>query len=293
MTMKKSYRVAEHVFSFVFPEGHPLWGMLSQYRPFELQEAEDALFSVELVNELPECSLEKVYGGDEEPGQPVILLYRRAGGWAFEMSPCTGLPICGRVHVDEGFNHAKLQVLRPSEGLFALNNATMLMFAFRTAALDTLEMHASVVVNGGKAFLWLAKSGTGKSTHSQLWLQNVPGSSLLNDDNPVVRVMADGHTEVFGTPWSGKTPCYKNEHYPAGAFTEIVRSAENRITRKKVLEAYALLYSSSSGFKADPAMADGLNATYEKIIKATPCFTLECRPDADAARVSSETLLAL
>ena len=115
----------------------------------------------------------------------------------------------------------------------------------------------------------------------------------LNDDNHIVRVMEDGHVEVFGTPWSGKTPCYKNEHYPAGAFTEIVRSAENRITRKKVLEAYALLYSSSSGFKADPAMADGLNASYEKIIKATPCVTLECRPDADAARVSSETLLAL
>lgn len=281
------------MFSFVFPEEHPLLNSIAQYKPFELQEAGDALFTVELVTELPECSLEKVYGGDEEPGQPVILLYRREGGWAFEMAPCAGRAICGRVYTDNSFTHASLQLLRPSEGLFALNNTAMLMFAFRTASLDTLEMHASVVVNSGKAFLWLAKSGTGKSTHSRLWLENVPGSTLLNDDNPVVRVMEDGHTEVFGTPWSGKTPCYKNEHYPAGAFTEIVRGAENRITRKKILEAYALLYSSSSGFKADPAMADGLNASYEKIISATPCFTLECRPDANAARVSSETLLSL
>ena len=291
--MTKSYKVAEHVFSFVFPEGHPLWGLIGQYKPFELPSAEPSLFTVELVERLPEEALEKVYGGDEEPGQPVILLYRRNGGWAFEMAPCTGRPVCGRAYVDGTFSHVRLQILRPSEGLFALNNAAMLMFAFSTASLDTLEMHASVVVNSGKAFLWLAKSGTGKSTHSQLWLDNVPGSRLLNDDNPVVRVMADGHTEVFGTPWSGKTPCYKNEHFPAGAFTEIVRSGENRITRKSVLEAYALLYSSSSGFKADPAMADGLNATYEKVLSATPCFTLECRPDADAARVSSETLLAL
>ena len=291
--MIKSYRVAGHVFSFVFPEGHPLWGLIGQYKPFELPQSEPSLFSVELVDALPSVSMEKVYGGDEEPGQPVILLYRGSDGWAFEMAPCPGQPLCGRVYADRAFTHARLHVLRPSEGLFALNNATMLMFAFRTATLDTLEMHASVVVNAGKAFLWLAKSGTGKSTHSQLWLDHVPGSRLLNDDNPVVRVMEDGHTEVFGTPWSGKTPCYKNEHYPAGAFSEIVRCPVNRITRKSVLEAYALLYSSSSGFKADPAMSDGLNATYEKIISATPCFTLECRPDADAARVSSETLLAL
>ena len=291
--MIKSYRVAGHVFSFVFPEGHPLWGLIGQYKPFELPQSEPSLFSVELVDALPSVSMEKVYGGDEEPGQPVILLYRGSDGWAFEMAPCPGQPLCGRVYADRAFTHARLHVLRPSEGLFALNNATMLMFAFRTATLDTLEMHASVVVNAGKAFLWLAKSGTGKSTHSQLWLDHVPGSRLLNDDNPVVRVMEDGHTEVFGTPWSGKTPCYKNEHYPAGAFSEIVRSPENRITRKSVLEAYALLYSSSSGFKADPAMSDGLNVTYEKILRSTPCFTLECRPDADAARVSSETLLAL
>lgn len=291
--MIKSYRVAGHVFSFDFPEGHPLWGLIGQYKPFELPQSEPSLFSVELVDALPSVSMEKVYGGDEEPGQPVILLYRGSDGWAFEMAPCPGQPLCGRVYADRAFTHARLQVLRPSEGLFALNNAAMLMFAFRTATLDTLEMHASVVVNAGKAFLWLAKSGTGKSTHSQLWLDHVPGSRLLNDDNPVVRVMEDGHTEVFGTPWSGKTPCYKNEHYPAGAFSEIVRSPENRITRKSVLEAYALLYSSSSGFKADPAMSDGLNATYEKIISATPCFTLECRPDADAARVSSEALLNL
>lgn len=291
--MIKSYRVAGHVFSFVFPEGHPLWGLIGQYKPFELPQSEPSLFSVELVDALPSVSMEKVYGGDEEPGQPVILLYRGFDGWAFEMAPCPGQPLCGRVYADRAFTHARLHVLRPSEGLFALNNATMLMFAFRTATLDTLEMHASVVVNSGKAFLWLAKSGTGKSTHSQLWLDHVPGSRLLNDDNPVVRVMEDGHTEVFGTPWSGKTPCYKNEHYPAGAFSEIVRSPENRITRKSVLEAYALLYSSSSGFKADPAMSDGLNVTYEKILRSTPCFTLECRPDADAARVSSETLLAL
>lgn len=291
--MERSYKVAGHIFSFSIPEGHPLWGRLDQYAPFELPGAESPIFTVELAESLPEIQCEKVYGGNEEPGQPVILLYRGEDCWVMEMSPCTGRPVCGRAVVDADFTRAGLQILRPQEGLFALNNAAMLMFAFRTAGMFTLEMHASVIVNGGKGYLWLAKSGTGKSTHSQLWLDHIPGSSLLNDDNPVLRVMEDGHVEVFGSPWSGKTPCYKNEHCPVGAISEIVRSPENRITRKGVLQAYATLYSSSSGLKFDHSTADALHATYEKVLAAVPCFTLECRPDADAAKVSSETLLAL
>lgn len=291
--MTRSYKVAGHIFSFILPEGHPLWEKMAQYEPFALPSPEPSLFTVELVESLPEVKMEKVYGGEEEPEQPVVLLYRGAEGWAFEMAPCQGRPLSGRVIADKDFSHARLFVLNPREGLFALNNAAMLMFAFRTASYATLEMHASVVVNGGKAFLWLAKSGTGKSTHSQLWLRNIPGTTLLNDDNPVIRVMEDGHVEAFGTPWSGKTPCYKNEHYPVGAISEIVRSSENRITRKNLLQSYALLYSSSSGLKFFHDSADALHAAYEKTLAAVPCFTLECRPDADAARVSSQTLLSL
>ena len=59
----------------------------------------------------------------------------------------------------------------------------------------------------------MGKSGTGKSTHSRLWLENVPGATLLNDDNPIVRLTLVGAI-VYGSPWSGKTPCYKNESAP-------------------------------------------------------------------------------
>ena len=291
--MQKTFRVAEHEFSFILPDGHQLWGQAAQYAPFEVQPSGEPLFTVELVDNLPEVTMEKVYGGDEEPGQPVVYLYRGDGCWGFRMAAWQGRPFCGKVLTDGRFSHARLLLEEQDDALFALNNTAMLMFAFASAPLGTLEMHASVIVNGGKAFLWLAKSGTGKSTHSQLWLRHIPGSSLLNDDNPVVRVMEDGHAEVFGTPWSGKTPCYKNEHCPAGAFSEIRRAPENRISRKSVLESYALIYSSSSGFKGDRAMADALHSTFEKVVASVPCYTLECRPDEEAARVSSAELLAL
>lgn len=274
------------------PGDHPLWGKMAQYGPFAVDDAEgEGVFSVEVVESLPEVGATLVYGGSEEEGQPVVMLYRHSGGWVYEMAVCSGRPVCARMHSDLSFTRGELQILNPDEGLFGLNNALMLMFAFRTAGMGTLEMHASVIVNGGRAFLWMAKSGTGKSTHSRMWLRHIAGSRLLNDDNPVVRVMEDGAVEVFGSPWSGKTPCYVNEHYPAGAFVQIRRSPGNAITRLKVVESYALLYSSSSGFKSDPSMADGLNDTFEKILSRVPCYVLDCRPDAEAARVCADELL--
>lgn len=290
--MTRTFRVAGHLFSVIMPEDHPLAGKMAQYGPFEVgDDAGEPLFTVEIVGSLPDIQAEKVYGGYEEEGEPVIELSKTDDTWVCDMAVCKGKPVCARMHSDSSFSRGRLQILRPGEGLFGLNNALMLLFAFRTVCLGTLEMHASVIVNGGRAFLWLAKSGTGKSTHSRMWLENIPGSRLLNDDNPIVRVLDDGTVEVYGSPWSGKTPCYRNEHYPAGAFVQIRRSPDNVITRLKVLESYALLYSSSSGFKSDTAMADGLNATFEKIISRTPCYVLDCRPDADAARVCSAELI--
>lgn len=291
--MRKSFKVAGHVFSFCLPEAHPLWKELKQYDPFALSSDEEGIFEIELADSLPESPRSKVYGGNEEPGEPAVFLYRGEGFWEMEMSVCKGRHVCGRLRTDEAFSKGSLLITEPREALFALNNAAMLLFAFRTAPLSTLEMHASVIVNSGKAFLWLARSGTGKSTHSKLWLRHVPGSSLLNDDNPVVRIIEDGSVVVYGSPWSGKTPCYKNERYPAGAFVEIKRSPANRIVQKNVFESYALLYSSSSGFKNDSSMAGELHSTFEKIATTIPCYTLECRPDAEAAAVCSAELLAL
>jgi len=291
--MDKYFKVAEHVFSVSMPESHPLWARMQQYDPFLLQDEEAPIFTVELVESLPEMDMVKVYGGNEEPGQPVVMLYKAGEEWVFEMAVFSGRPYAARVIANADFTHARMQVLNSSYALFGLNNALMLMFAFRTAGMGTLEMHASVIVNNGKAFLWLAKSGTGKSTHSQLWLKYIEGSRLLNDDNPVVRIRPDGGVEVYGTPWSGKTPCYINEHYPLGAFVQIRRSLENKISRQSIVEAYATLYSSSSGFKSDPKMADDLHSTFEKIALGCPFYYLDCRPDKEAAEVSSKELLAL
>lgn len=296
-----TYKVAGHRFRFCLPDSPALWQSIEhQYNPFIEGEPEvidglpaedgDLIFTLTYVEEIPDGERKCVYDMPTEDGETVVKLYRQGADWIFESTPDHRLPINSVVWASEDFREARLHLAtrRITDAVFGINNAAMLLYAFSTATLDTIEMHASVIENGGKAYLFLGKSGTGKSTHSSLWLKHVEGSTLMNDDNPIVRVMEDGTPVAFGSPWSGKTPCYKNVQAPVGAYVQIRQWPENRIRKESVLEAYSILYSSVSGIKDDnSAMADGLNATLDKVLRRVPCYLMECLPDADAAFVCS------
>lgn len=285
--MTKYYQVALHRFALSMPSSSPLWMMASQYNPFEIPEAEDVIFSLEIVPEYMEVEKEPVYTEPpSEPGQTRIEIYKIASGWRFEAAPSARSRRCCVLDTTEDFSKATLW-MEPERrtALFSLNNALMVLYAFRTAGMGTLEMHSSVVMRDGKAYMFLGKSGTGKSTHSRQWLETFPGTELLNDDNPILRVFPDGSVIVYGSPWSGKTPCYRNLSTPVGAIVRIRQCPENKAERMSVVQAYASLYSSCSGLKFHKEMADGLHASLEAAATRVPCFVLDCRPDHEAAEV--------
>lgn len=120
----------------------------------------------------------------------------------------------------------------------------MLLYALRTSTLGCLEVHASVIMKEGKAVAFLGKSGTGKSTHSRLWLENIPKTELLNDDNPIIRIHPDGKVLIYGSPWSGKTPCYKKVSVPLAGVVRLSQAPFNKITRLSGIQAYACLFPS-------------------------------------------------
>ena len=170
------------------------------------------------------------------------------------------------------------------------DNAMMVLFAMATARLATLLFHASTVSLEGKAYMFLGKSGTGKSTHSRLWLQNIEGAELVNDDNPVVRVNEDGTAVVYGSPWSGKTPCYRRVAYRLGGIVGLAQAPRNAIRRMGGIEAYALLSSSVSGKVWDKGIADGLHHTLNALAMKTAVWHLDCLPDGEAARLCCEAV---
>ncbi len=173
---------------------------------------------------------------------------------------------------------------------FGLNNAIMLAYTYCAAKHQTLLMHSSVVENGGKAYMFLGASGRGKSTHSDLWVKHITGSTLINDDNPVMRIAPDGTPTVYGSPWSGKRPIYKDVHYPIGGLTAIEQSKNNSMHRESIPSAFGILLSSCSTMKFDKQTHLLNCGTITKMLEKLPVYTLSCRPDEEAARVSSSTL---
>ena len=168
----------------------------------------------------------------------------------------------------------------------------MLVYAFRTTALNTLLFHSSVTVRDGKGYMFLGHSGTGKSTHSQQWMAAFPDAELLNDDNPVVRILPDETVRVYGSPWSGKTPCYKAADVPVAALVQLAQAPENKIQRLKMTQAYPYILASVSGLKLQPQMMDRLYETIAKLLELSPVYKLECLPNPDAARLCAQTCLS-
>lgn len=260
----------------------------SNLRPFRVQEV-SPLFRVHVVPSLPDVTLPLLYRTSDGPGFPEIALWKKADGYRVEMKPLPTLPLAATMDVSAHWQEAWLK-LEGKDDAFSLNNALMLLYAFATAGLGVLEMHSSVVMKDGKGYLFLGKSGMGKSTHSKLWLTHIPGTELLNDDNPILRLMPDGTARVFGSPWSGKTPCYKVKDVPAGAVVRLSQAPFNKITRLPLVQAYASLMASASAFRPIQELADGWHRTLEGLASTVPCYHLDCLPDQDAAELCYKTV---
>ena len=172
---------------------------------------------------------------------------------------------------------------------FALNNAMMLSYAFSTAAQDTLLIHASVVRYHGKAYAFTAPSGTGKSTQVANWMRAIDGCDMINDDNPIVRIQ-DGKPMLYGSPWSGKTPCYRNVEVPLGAIIKIERADSDYTTPLSPLKAFSVLITSCSSMKWDEEIHDRTCQTISSIVGSTKIITLHCTPHASSAIVCKAAL---
>lgn len=286
--MEQSYRVAGHVFSLKMEEGDTLWTSLGNYAPFIYEGSDERIFTLELVPSLEYSSKKDFFVASREERMPRLDIFTIDGGYLFEMAPSGNVPIFGWLKVSEDFTRGELMVTKNK--LYCVNISLMMIYIFRTAHTDTLQIHSSVTVKDGKGYLFLGKSGTGKSTHSGLWLKNIPGTDLLNDDHPIVRII-DCKVKVYGSPWSGKTPCYRNEEFPVGAFVKIKQAPHNEIHRLSPMESFAAITSSTSGLRAIRNVTDSLFATISTVVESVPCYLLECLPDAEAARVCSEVVL--
>ena len=278
-----SYIVATHLFQVEADDS--ILMQLSNYEPFKTDKTGNALFSLTVKEGKPVNYTEELC--QDEEGQDIVCGHTEQGDSVFEFrwDGCTaGWLVC-----TPGYRQGTLY-LSGFQTKAAVDNALMILFALASACMNTVLFHAAAVSFAGKGYMFLGKSGTGKSTHARLWLQNLQGVELMNDDNPAVRVNQDGTAVVYGTPWSGKTPCYRNVSAPLGGIVLLSQAPFNRITRLSGIGAYAAVVASISGKRWDSVIADGLHETENTLAEAIPMWHLQCLPDADAAHLCKDTI---
>ncbi len=288
--MKEQFIVAQNAFTVSADDGLSAWeGIKFRFRPFATSSFEKPVLEIGIKTmPLPQNEAETIY--EPEHGTVGIISARVSrmpdGCLVMEFYHVSNHKTRLWMKMSPELNKAEIRLVPDGDDnvSYFLAHAMMIAYMLATAGNGTLLIHASAVVFNGRAYLFQGKSGTGKSTHARLWVQNIAGANLLNDDNPVIRFTADGTATAYGSPWSGKTPCYRNAFAPVGAFVRIVRAKENALHRLAPLNAYASL-STSVFFM--PFLSDGLleirHKTVERLIGTVCCCEMHCRPDADAA----------
>lgn len=144
-------------------------------------------------------------------------------------------------------------------------------------------LHASCVEYEGKAYLFSARSGTGKSTHTHLWLKYLNGARIINDDKPAIRLV-DGKFYAYGTPWSGKTDESVNIGVPIAGIAFLSRG-ENSIKRISGIKALKLFLNQTVR-PDDKELMNGMLETLNKILTEVPVFELTCDMSENAVLTS-------
>lgn len=149
-------------------------------------------------------------------------------------------------------------------------------------AYDTILFHGSVVAVDGVAYLFTAKSGTGKSTHTRLWRAMLGERAVMvNDDKPFLRVTDDG-VVACGSPWNGKHRLGVDIQVPLKAICILERGQENKIVRIEPQEGLHMLLQQSNR-PNDAKMMGTYLGMIDTIAKCVPLFRMRCNMDPEAA----------
>ncbi|MCD8387443.1 MAG: phosphoenolpyruvate carboxykinase [Bacteroidales bacterium] len=215
-----------------------------------------------------------------------LRLSRRPGAYRLEVETDG---ICHALTCNSDFTQGVAYLNRyDRRGADALSAMLHVMWAQRLVAHGGMSVHASCVEDGQRAYLFLGKSGTGKSTHSGLWLEQFPGVSLLNDDNPALRII-DGELWAFGTPWSGKSPCYRNVGRRVGGIARLSQAEENAFQWVTGVDAFVALLPSCGAIHSDAEIGSRLFDNVILAAEAAPIAHLDCNRLPEAATLCHQS----
>lgn len=257
--------------------------MPESYMPFVTEptnDAPDVALTVKSGYERAAEGMNPVSSGMNDLGE--ARLYHNGGEYAVDLLPHPSSSF-RTMHISEDFTTGRLQLPGDRYAAFTVDSMLRILYSQAVVLHHGFMLHSAAVVRDGKAVLFMGKSGTGKSTHAQLWLREFAGTSLLNDDNPVVRVSADGTVTVYGSPWSGKTPCYRNAEAPVEAMVRLEQAPVNRYTELSNIDAFVAVLPGVSVITHSRKLYGEACSSVVEALKCVKVGKLECTPEPSAA----------
>jgi hypothetical protein len=291
------YQIAGLWCQIDFSEKAPVGNLLSSCEPFRCNNADINRFACK-INVVENYFQENItsYGLLSEAsgilGQ-CLRLYENESKYltviSFEDEKYRYMMVSNK-DFSESTVHIRLNDLHAGE---TLNSFFMVAFSQMAVLHQTVLIHASVIEKENLGFAFLGKSGTGKSTHSSLWLRYIAGSKLLNDDNPALQINEEGDVFIYGTPWSGKTPCYINKKVELAALVRLQQAPENLFSETQGLDSMVALLPSCSSLRWNSHLYTSLCDVLERVIQKTPVCILKCLPNHNAAEICYEGIQEL
>ncbi len=290
----RQYNIGKHIFGVVHPLLEDAVKAIQGFAPFRAttDKEEFTFFYAEDTDHpvMAKCVYEfdvdgvKAFFGNATDGSYLLYMSHKNGE---ELSLSCPLSVIGAAIKDE-----RVVCLYGALNIQMLRFALWIGYGLMTLSYDTIAIHSSCIVCHDKAVLFLGESGTGKSTHTRLWREHIDGATLLNDDSPILRVES-GEVYVYGSAWSGKTPCYKAEKYPLAGIVRLSQAPYNEIKKLSVLKSYAALHPSCPPeFAYSEPLYDAISNTISKVLDIIPVYHLSCLPNKEAAILSHQTIFS-
>lgn len=154
--------------------------------------------------------------------------------------------------------------------------------------LNRMLLHCSVLELDGKGYAFLGRSGTGKSTHTKLWLDSFPSARIVNGDKPILQYEKEGFL-VHGTPWQGKEGWGCNISVPLCGLCFLEQAKENSIRKLSPAEVSSKLFMQVLLPQEETAVERTLELI-DKLISSTPAYLLRCNISKEAVKNSYEVL---
>lgn len=148
---------------------------------------------------------------------------------------------------------------------------------------NRILIHGAAISYNDQGFLFIAPSGTGKSTHIKLLRDNFDGIDIINGDKPII----DNNGYIYGTPWAGKENWNKNVSYKIKSIIFLQRDTTNHVDRLENSNSLIKILNESYRDTGIDSAIDILS----KALKDVSFYELSCTNSKEAAVVSFNEIL--